>query len=98
MNDPLPSLDDAAHRIVARATAAEERFWLVLDDCDRLDPQADVWDAIGVLARAIYEHTPVRTESVPRLVLLGYATTMRQLPYEVRKNECRDTTRPADEG
>ncbi|MFC9387811.1 trypsin-like peptidase domain-containing protein [Streptomyces venezuelae] len=98
LNDPLPSLDDAAHRIVARATAAEERFWLVLDDCDRLDPQADVWDAIGVLARAIYEHTPVRTESVPRLVLLGYATTMRQLPYEVRKNECRDTTRPADEG
>ncbi|WP_329285061.1 trypsin-like peptidase domain-containing protein [Streptomyces sp. NBC_00691] len=98
LNDPLPTLEDAAHRIVARATAAEERFWLVLDDCDRLDPHADVWDAIGVLARAIYEHTPVRTETVPRLVLLGYATTMRQLPYEIRKNECRDTTRLADEG
>ncbi|MFJ8660597.1 trypsin-like peptidase domain-containing protein [Streptomyces sp. NPDC093795] len=97
LNDPLPSFEDAAHRIVARATAAEDRFWLVLDDCDRLDPHTDVWDAIGVLARAIYEHTPVRTETVPRLVLLGYATTMRQLPYEIRKNECRDTTRLADE-
>ncbi|MFF8378468.1 trypsin-like peptidase domain-containing protein [Streptomyces sp. NPDC015661] len=98
LNDPLPSFEDAAHRIVARATAAEERFWLVLDDCDRLDPHSDVWDCIGVLARAIYEHTPVRADTVPRLVLLGYATTMRQLPYEIRKNECRDTTRLADEG
>ncbi|MER5205545.1 trypsin-like peptidase domain-containing protein [Streptomyces sp. NPDC002825] len=97
LNDPLPSLEDAAHRIVARATAAEERFWLVLDDCDRLDPRSDVWDCIGVLARAVYEHTPVRADTVPRLVLLGYATTMRQLPYEIRKNECRDTTRLADE-
>ncbi|MEF9886528.1 trypsin-like peptidase domain-containing protein [Streptomyces sp. P9-A4] len=97
LNDPLPSFEDAAHRIVARATAAEERFWLVLDDCDRLDPHADVWDAIGVLARAIYEHTPVRADAVPRLVLLGYATTMRQLPYEIRKNECRDTTHLAGE-
>ncbi|MEU6624189.1 trypsin-like peptidase domain-containing protein [Streptomyces litmocidini] len=97
LNDPLPCLEDAAHRLVARATAAEERFWLVLDDCDRLDPHSDVWDCIGVLARAIYEHTPVRVETVPRLVLLGYATTMRQLPYEIRKNECRDTTRPVDE-
>ncbi|WP_426404576.1 trypsin-like peptidase domain-containing protein [Streptomyces sp. R-07] len=98
LNDPLPSFEDAAHRIVSRATAAEERFWLVLDDCDRLDPHSDVWDCIGVLARAIYEHTPVRADTVPRLVLLGYATTMRQLPYEIRKNECRDTTRLADEG
>ncbi|MEU0398834.1 trypsin-like peptidase domain-containing protein [Streptomyces sp. NPDC006197] len=97
LNDPLPCLEDAAHRIVARATAAEERFWLVLDDCDRLDPHSDVWDCIGVLARAIYEHTPVRAETVPRLVLLGYAPTMRQLPYEIRKNECRDTTRLVDE-
>ncbi|WP_426367313.1 trypsin-like peptidase domain-containing protein [Streptomyces sp. E-08] len=97
LNDPLPCFEDAAHRIVARATAAEERFWLVLDDCDRLDPHSDVWDCVGVLARAIYEHTPVRAETVPRLVLLGYATTMRQLPYEVRKNECRDTTRIAGE-
>ncbi|MFC9392279.1 trypsin-like peptidase domain-containing protein [Streptomyces sp. NPDC057027] len=98
LNDPLPCFEDVAHRIVARATAAEERFWLVLDDCDRLDPHSDVWDCIGVLARAIYEHTPVRADTVPRLVLLGYATTMRQLPYEIRKNECRDTTRLADEG
>ncbi|MFB6838391.1 trypsin-like peptidase domain-containing protein [Streptomyces sp. NPDC056361] len=98
LNDPLPCFEDAAHRIVARAAAAEDRFWLVLDDCDRLDPQSDVWDCIGVLARAVYEHTPVRAETVPRLVLLGYATTMRQLPYEIRKNECRDTTRLVDEG
>ncbi|WP_369147726.1 trypsin-like peptidase domain-containing protein [Streptomyces sp. R44] len=97
LNDPLPSFEDAAHRIVARATAAEQRFWLVIDECDRLDPHSDVWDCIGVLARAIYEHTPVRADTVPRLVLLGYATTMRQLPYEIRKNECRDTTRIADE-
>lgn len=97
LNDPLPSIDDAAHRIVARASASEDRFWLVLDDCDRVDPHSDVWDAIGILARAIYEHTPARVETVPRLVLLGYAATMRQLPYEIRKNECRDTTRLADE-
>ncbi|GHG18300.1 trypsin-like peptidase domain-containing protein [Streptomyces zaomyceticus] len=97
LNDPLPSIDDAAHRIVARASASEDRFWLVLDDCDRVDAHSDVWDAIGILARAIYEHTPARVETVPRLVLLGYATTMRQLPYEIRKNECRDTTRLADE-
>ncbi|MEU3747191.1 MULTISPECIES: trypsin-like peptidase domain-containing protein [Streptomyces] len=97
LNDPLPSFEDAAHRIVSRATAAEESFWIVLDDCDRLDPNSDVWDCVGVLARAVYEHTPVRKETVPRLVLLGYSTTMRQLPYEVRKNECRDTTRLLDE-
>ncbi|MEU7071206.1 trypsin-like peptidase domain-containing protein [Streptomyces narbonensis] len=96
LNDPLPSFEDAAHRIVGRATAAEESFWIVLDDCDRLDPNSDVWDCVGVLARAVYEHTPVRKETVPRLVLLGYSTTMRQLPYEVRKNECRDTTRLLD--
>ncbi|MFF8837279.1 trypsin-like peptidase domain-containing protein [Streptomyces sp. NPDC015130] len=96
LNDPLPSFEDAAHRIVGRATAAEESFWIVLDDCDRLDPNSDVWDCVGVLARAVYEHTPVRKETVPRLVLLGYSTAMRQLPYEIRKNECRDTTRLLD--
>ncbi|MFE1548033.1 trypsin-like peptidase domain-containing protein [Streptomyces sp. NPDC058718] len=97
LNDPLPCFEDAAHRIVGRATAAEDSFWIVLDDCDRLDPNSDVWDCIGVLARAVYEHTPVRKETAPRLVLLGYSTTMRQLPYEIRKNECRDTTRLLDE-
>ncbi|MFG2869454.1 trypsin-like peptidase domain-containing protein [Streptomyces sp. NPDC048338] len=97
LNDPLPSVDDAVHRIVSRATAAEERFWLVLDDCDRLDPNADVWDCIGKLALAIYEHTPVQEDAVPRLVLLGYSSTMRQLPYDIRKNECRDTARVVDE-
>ncbi|MFE5298807.1 trypsin-like peptidase domain-containing protein [Streptomyces sp. NPDC056632] len=95
LNDPLPSLDDAVHRIVARATAAEDRFWLVLDECDALDPNSDVWDCIGKLALAIYEHTPVREETVPRLVLLGYSTAMHQLPYDIRKSECRDTARPA---
>ncbi|MET9433950.1 trypsin-like peptidase domain-containing protein [Streptomyces sp. NPDC006551] len=97
LNDPLPSIDDAVHRIVSRATAAEERLWLVLDECDTLDPNTDVWDCIGKLALAIYEHTPVRKDAVPRLVLLGYSPAMRQLPYDIRKNECRDTARVADE-
>ncbi|MFF0750514.1 trypsin-like peptidase domain-containing protein [Streptomyces sp. NPDC004267] len=93
LNDPLPSIDDAVHRIVSRATAAEDSFWLVLDECDALDPNSDVWDCIGKLALAIYEHTPVRQETVPRLVLLGYSTTLHQLPYDIRNNECRDTAR-----
>lgn len=97
LNDPLPAIDDAVHRIVSRATAAEERFWLVLDECDQLDPNADVWDCIGKLALAVYEHTPVRREAVPRLVLLGYSPTMRQLPYDIRRNECRDTARAVGE-
>lgn len=96
LNDPLPSIDDAVHRIVSRATAAEERFWLVLDECDTLDPNSDVWDCIGKLALAIYEHTPVRNRTVPRLVLLGYSSALRQLPYEIRKNEVRDIARVAD--
>ncbi|MFF5970785.1 trypsin-like peptidase domain-containing protein [Streptomyces sp. NPDC012769] len=95
LNDPLPSIDDAVHRIVRRATAAEDRFWLVLDECDALDPTSDVWDCIGKLALAVYEHTPVRRESVPRLVLLGYSTTAHPLPYDTRKSVCRDTARPA---
>ncbi|MGW5425359.1 trypsin-like peptidase domain-containing protein [Streptomyces sp. NPDC003943] len=93
LNDPLPSIDDAVHRIVSRATAAEDSFWLVLDECDALDPNSDVWDCIGKLALAIYEHTPVRQETVPRLVLLGYPTTLHQLPYDIRNNECRDTAK-----
>lgn len=97
LNDPLPAIDDAVHRIVSRATAAEEQFWLVLDECDKLDPNADVWDCIGKLALAVYEHTPARKGAVPRLVLLGYSPTMRQLPYDIRKNECRDTARVVDE-
>ncbi|MET9882009.1 ATP-binding protein [Streptomyces sp. NPDC006430] len=96
LNDSLPSIDDAVHQIVSRATAAPEQFWLVLDECDKLDANSDVWDCIGQLALAIYEYTPVREETVPRLVLLGYAPTMRQLPYDIRKNECRDTARVAD--
>ncbi|MFI9005431.1 trypsin-like peptidase domain-containing protein [Streptomyces sp. NPDC053541] len=95
LNDPLPSIDDAVHRIVSRATAAEDRFWLVLDECDALDPNSDVFDCVGKLALAIYEHTPVRRETVPRLVLLGYATALHPLPYDIRNNECRDTAVPA---
>ncbi|WP_309052338.1 trypsin-like peptidase domain-containing protein [Streptomyces sp.] len=98
LNDPLPAYEDAVHRVVARAAASGERFWLVLDDCDRLDPGSDTWDCIGILARAVYEHAPVRSGTAPRLVLLGYATERRQLPYEVRKIEYRDTTRQLDEG
>ncbi|MFB6614640.1 AAA family ATPase [Streptomyces sp. NPDC056367] len=95
LNDPLPSIEAAVHRIVSQATSAEERFWLVLDECDKLDVNSDVWDCIGKLALTIYEHTPVGPHSAPRLVLLGYSSTMRQLPYEIRKNEVRNTARVA---
>uniref|UniRef100_A0AAU2JVZ4 KAP family NTPase n=1 Tax=Streptomyces sp. NBC_00049 TaxID=2903617 RepID=A0AAU2JVZ4_9ACTN len=93
LNDPLPSIDLAVRRIVDRAAAADAPFWLVLDDCDRLDVNSDVWDCIGKLALAVHEHTPVRPRAAPRLVLLGYSPTMRQLPYEIRRNEVRDTAR-----
>ncbi|MFJ8016963.1 AAA family ATPase [Streptomyces sp. NPDC096339] len=95
LNDPLPSIEAAVHRIVSQATAAEERFWLVLDECDKLDVNSDVWDCIGKLALTVYEHAPVGGRSAPRLVLLGYSSTMRQLPYEIRKNEVRNTARVA---
>ncbi|MFJ3582432.1 trypsin-like peptidase domain-containing protein [Streptomyces sp. NPDC090127] len=97
LNDPLPSIDDAVHRIVSWATTAEERFWLVLDECDKLDATSDVWDCVGKLALAVYEHTPVRQDAVPRLVLLGYSPTMRQLPYDIRSAMCRDTALVASE-
>ncbi|MFG2294259.1 hypothetical protein [Streptomyces sp. NPDC048603] len=92
LNDPLPMVQKAVHRIVTQATAAEEQFWFVLDDCDRLDINSDVWDCIGKLAEAVYEYAGDR-EGVPRLVLLGYSDTMRQLPDEIRNNEVRDTAR-----
>ncbi|MGW5847290.1 AAA family ATPase [Streptomyces sp. NPDC055254] len=95
LNDPLPAIDAAVHRIVSRATAADEQFWLVLDECDAVDVNSDVWDCIGKLALTIYEHTPVRRETAPRLVLLGYSATTRQLPYEIRKNEVHDTAHAA---
>ncbi|NUJ99888.1 hypothetical protein [Streptomyces lunaelactis] len=96
LNDPLPSLDDAVHRVVGRATAAEDTYWLVLDECDRLDPSSDVWDLIGQLALAIYEHAAVRGDQAPRLVLLGYGPAMRQLPYDLRGSLSRDTARVAE--
>ncbi|MFI1869796.1 hypothetical protein [Streptomyces jumonjinensis] len=99
LNDLLPSIDDAVHWVVSRATAGEDRLWLVLDECDRLDPSSDVWDFIGQLALAIYEHTAVRGSQAPRLVLLGYGREMRQLPYDLRGSLCWDTARvagPAD--
>ncbi|MET7533258.1 AAA family ATPase [Streptomyces goshikiensis] len=92
LNDRLPSVEDAVHRIVSRATTADEQFWLVLDECDMLDANSDVWDCIGQLALAIYDRTAKPGETLPRLVLLGYPT-QRQLPYYVRKNVCRDTAR-----
>ncbi|MFJ3906011.1 trypsin-like peptidase domain-containing protein [Streptomyces sp. NPDC090025] len=95
LNDLLPSVDDAVHRIVSRATAADDRFWLVLDECDAPDPNSDVFDCVGKLALAIYEHTPVRNETVPRLVLLGWDRARHQLPYDLRNNECHDTATPA---
>ncbi|MFI1019081.1 hypothetical protein [Streptomyces sp. NPDC020965] len=96
LNDLLPSIDEAAHWVVGRATAVEDRFWLVLDECDRLDPSSEVWDFIGQLALAIYEHAAVRGDQAPRLVLLGYGPSMRQLPYDVRGSVCRDTARIAE--
>ncbi|MFB6437132.1 hypothetical protein ACFCVY_10150 [Streptomyces sp. NPDC056411] len=95
LNDPLPSTDEAAHWVAGRATAAEERLWLVLDECDKLDPSSDVWDFIGQLALAIYEHAALRGDQAPRLVLLGYGRSMRQLPYDLRGNMCWDTARVA---
>ncbi|CAL9562033.1 hypothetical protein [Streptomyces sp. enrichment culture] len=95
LDDPLPALDEAVHWVVLQATGAEDLFWFVLDDCDRLDPGSDVWDLISQLALAIYEHAPVRRAQAPRLVLLGYGESMRQLPYELRHSLCRDRARTA---
>ncbi|MCK7625275.1 hypothetical protein MUU72_19555 [Streptomyces sp. RS10V-4] len=90
---PAPSLEDAVHRMVGRATAADERYWLVLDECDKLDPHSDVWDFIGQLALAVYEHAALRGDRAPRLVLLGYGRSMRPLPYDLRGSLCWDTAR-----
>ncbi|UUS33413.1 MULTISPECIES: hypothetical protein [Streptomyces] len=95
LDDLLPALDEAVHWVVCQATGAEDLFWFVLDDCDRLDPGSDVWDLIGQLALAIYEHEPVRREQAPRLVLLGYGPAMRQLPHDLRHSLCWDRARPA---
>lgn len=95
LDDPLPALEEAVHWVVLQATGAEDLFWFVLDDCDRLDPGSDVWDLISRLALAIYEHQPVRGAQAPRLVLLGYGEAMRQLPYELRHSLCRDRARSA---
>ncbi|MEU3777758.1 hypothetical protein AB0F11_32120 [Streptomyces sp. NPDC032472] len=91
LNDPLWSVDEAVQNVVARATAVPERFWIVLDDCDALDANSDVWDCIGQLAQAVYEYAPAPHETPPQLVLLGYGPTMPQLPYDIRKNVLRDT-------
>ncbi|MFE7130559.1 hypothetical protein ACFVIM_06855 [Streptomyces sp. NPDC057638] len=96
LNDLLPSIDEAAHWVVGRATAAEGRLWFVLDECDRLDASSDVWDLIGQLALAIYEHTAVRGDQAPRLVLLGYGPTMRQLPYDLHGSVSHDTAHAAE--
>ncbi|CAL9310790.1 hypothetical protein [Streptomyces sp. SudanB25_2051] len=95
LDDPLPALDEAVHWVVLQATAAEDRYWFVLDDCDRLDPGSDVWDLISQLALALYEHAPVRRDQAPRLVLLGYGESTRQLPYELRHSLCWDRARTA---
>ncbi|MEV6398996.1 hypothetical protein AB0M39_30155 [Streptomyces sp. NPDC051907] len=99
LNDLLPSIDEAVHWVVGRATAVEDRFWLVLDECDKLAPSSDVFDFIGQLSLAIYEHAAVKGDQAPRLVLLGYGPTMRQLPYDLRGSICWDTAKavePAD--
>ncbi|GGU73668.1 hypothetical protein GCM10010211_44570 [Streptomyces albospinus] len=93
LNDLLPAIDDAVHWVIGQATAADEHYWLVLDECDKLDPRSDVWDFIGQLALAIYEHAAVRGDQAPRLVLLGYGRSMYQLPYDLRGSLCWDTAR-----
>ncbi|MFZ3492913.1 AAA family ATPase [Streptomyces sp. 5.8] len=93
LNDPLPEIDAAVHRAVSQATTAQGQYWLVLDDCNKLDANSDVWDCIGKLALTIHKQRPTPPDVPPRLVLLGYSPTMRQLPYEIRKNEVRDTAR-----
>lgn len=93
LNDPLPEIDAAVHRAVSQATTAAGQYWLVLDDCDKLDVNSDVWDCIGKLALTIHNQRPTPPDVPPRLVLLGYSPTMRQLPYEIRRNEVRDTAR-----
>ncbi|MFG3497309.1 hypothetical protein [Streptomyces sp. NPDC047928] len=89
-DDPAAALEEDVTWVVERATKAEDNFWLVLDDCDKLDPGSDVWDLINRLALDIYNSAGERS---PRLVLLGFSQTMRQLPFEVRGNVCRDTAR-----
>ncbi|MFI9051402.1 hypothetical protein [Streptomyces sp. NPDC053427] len=93
LNDRLPSIDDAVHWAVGRATTLDERLWLVLDECDTLEPGSDVWDVIGQLALAIYEQAS--GDRAPRLVLLGYGPGMHQLPYDLKASQCRDTARIA---
>lgn len=93
LNDPLPEIDAAVHHVVSQATTARGQYWLVLDDCDKLDVNSDVWDCIGKLALTIHQQRPAPPDVPPRLVLLGYSPTMRQLPYEIRKSEVRDTAR-----
>ncbi|WP_405411549.1 hypothetical protein [Streptomyces decoyicus] len=57
-----------------------------------------MWDFIGQLATAIYEHAAVRRYQAPRLVLLGYGRSMRQLPYDLRGNLSWDTARIVEPG
>ncbi|MEW2415490.1 hypothetical protein AB0953_17470 [Streptomyces sp. NPDC046866] len=91
LNDPLWAVDQAVQLVVARATAVPERFWIVLDDCDALDANSDVWDCIDQLAQAVYDYAPGPGETPPQLVLLGYGPTMPQLPSDVRDHVLHDT-------
>ncbi|WP_438489378.1 AAA family ATPase [Streptomyces sp. S186] len=92
--DGPPTLAEVARRVISLAATAETRYWLVLDDCDRLDPLSDVWEVINELAKAIYEYAD--PDRVPRLVLLGYGRTMHQLPDELQGILCWDTARIID--
>ncbi|MFE5907819.1 AAA family ATPase [Streptomyces wedmorensis] len=95
LNDPQARLQNDANSVVRWATASEERFWLVFDECDQLDVNSDVWDCIGKIARAIYGNA--RPESAPRLVLLGHSPSMPHLPHEIRNYQCWDTARVLEE-
>ncbi|WP_055599763.1 AAA family ATPase [Streptomyces aureus] len=95
LNCPQARLQNDANSVVRWATASEERFWLVFDECDQLDVNSDVWDCIGMIARAIYGNA--RPESAPRLVLLGHSPSMPHLPHEIRNYQCWDTARVLEE-
>ncbi|MFI1198106.1 ATP-binding protein [Streptomyces sp. BHT-5-2] len=94
--DDPPTMADIARRVIRLATTAEPPYWLVLDDCDTLDPHSDVWEVINDLANAIYEQAPAYPGRTPRLVLLGYGRTTSRLPDELQGILCWDTARIID--
>jgi hypothetical protein len=95
-HEPKQSMDSAVQWVISKAIADSRHPWLVLDDCNKLDQNSDVWDCISNLVLTIYNWSAGEPH-VPRLVLLGYAEAARQLPHEVRHSLARDTARVVEE-